>query len=198
MELVSQTWTESEWEQFFKANQWIFGLGLRFQFLSVLQNQADYGGTSFDRTGEQKGEFLMHTEAEERFTVLVEIKKPQTRFFQSAGKPYRSGVPGFNPDFMNAISQVQVNTHTWEMEGSQRKHDAETLSQVHIRTISPRSLLICGHLGELGDVDAKKAFDKRHAFELLRCKLRVPEIITFDELLERAHFIIRDQATTSR
>ena len=29
-----------------------------------------------------------------------------------------------------------------------------------------------------------------------RCNLRVPEIVTFDELLERAHFIIRSQAFT--
>jgi len=186
-ELESQTWTEPEWERFFEANQWIFGLGLRFQFLSVLQNQANYGGAGFDRTGEQKGEFLMHTEAEERFTVLVEIKRPQTRFFQE--RPYRSGVPGFNSDFVNAISQVQVNTHTWETEGSKRPRDSEQLAQAHIRTISPRSLLVCGHTGELSD-----NHDKREAFELLRCNLRVPEIVTFDELFARAKFIVREPA----
>lgn len=183
-ELQAQRWTEPSWEQFFMANEWIFGLGLRFQFLSVLQNQANYGGGGFARKGEQKGEFLMHTEAEdERFTVLVEIKRPDTKFFGE--KPYRSGVPGFNSEFMNAVSQVQINSHTWELEGSKQQRDAEQLSQERIRTISPRSILVCGHTRELSD------FDKRKAFELMRCNLRMPEILTFDELFARATFIVR-------
>lgn len=183
-ELNAQRWTEPSWEQFFMANEWIFGLGLRFQFLSVLQNQANYGGAGFTRRGQQKGEFLMYTEAEdERFTVLVEIKRPDTKFFGE--KPYRSGVPGFTQDFMNAVSQVQVNSHTWEHEGSKQQRDAEQLSQDRIRTISPRSILVCGHTRELND------FDKRKAFELMRCNLRMPEILTFDELFARATFIVR-------
>jgi hypothetical protein len=188
-ELRKQRWTETDWENFFKANQWIFGLGLRFQFLSVLQNQANYGGSDLTRKGEQKGEFLMNTEADdERFTVLVEIKRPDTRFF-SGGSSYRNGVPGFDPGFTNAISQVQVNTHTWEMEGSKRERDVARLSEAHIRTISPRSILVCGHTKELDDLD------KRKAFELFRCKLSSPEVVTFDELLARARFITRDTST---
>ena len=183
-ELNAQNWTEPHWEKFFMANEWIFGLGLRFQFLSVLQNQANYGGTGFTRKGEQKGEFLMYTEAEEeRFTVLVEIKRPDTQIFGE--RKYRSGVPGFEPEFMNAISQVQVNSHTWEIEGSKRQQDAEQLAQDKIRTISPRSILVYGHTKELDTLD------KRMAFELMRCNLQRPEILTFDELFARAKFIVR-------
>jgi len=188
-ELEAKQWIEADWERFFKANQRIFGLGLRFQFLSVLQNQANYGGVDVTGRGEQKGEFLMNTEADERFTVLIEIKRPETRFFQ--GAPYRNGVPGFNPDFMNAISQVQVNTHTWEMEGSKREQDALRLAKANIRTISPRSILVCGHTCELSD------FNRRKAFELFRCKISSPEIVTFDELLARAQFITRDSDVVS-
>ncbi|MGB8028332.1 MAG: Shedu immune nuclease family protein [Terracidiphilus sp.] len=184
-ELSNCRWTEPEWEKFFRSNEWIFGLGLRFQYLSVLQNQANYGGAGLNRKGEQKGEFLMHTEADERFTVLVEIKRPDTKFFGE--HPYRSGVPGFNSEFANAISQVQVNSHTWEYEGSKRERDARQLDQARIRTISPRAILVCGHLQELAD-----DFDKQNAFELLRCNLRIPEILTFDELLARAKFIVRN------
>jgi antiviral defense system Shedu protein SduA len=183
-ELENQLWDEGDWEKFFQANQWIFGLGLRFQFLSVLHNQANYGGANFTRKGEQKGEFLMNTEGEEKFTVLVEIKRPETRFFQDG--QYRNGVPKINPEFMNAISQVQVNTHTWEMEGSKREHDLELLSEENIRTISPRSILVCGNTSELSDSTRRKAF------ELFRRRLSLPEIVTFDELLARARFIVRE------
>jgi len=185
-ELAAKRWAEPDWERFFKTNQWIFGLGLRFQFLSVLQSQANYGGADVTRRGEQKGEFLMNTEADERFTVLVEIKRPDTKFFQ--GTQYRNGVPGFNSEFVNAISQVQVNTHTWELEGSKRERDALRLSEANIRTISPRSILVCGHTQELTDLDRRKAF------ELFRRQLSAPEVVTFDELLARARFITRDSA----
>jgi hypothetical protein len=154
--------------------------------LSVLQSQANYGGADVTRRGEQKGEFLMNTEADERFTVLVEIKRPDTKFFQ--GTQYRNGVPGFNSEFVNAISQVQVNTHTWELEGSKRERDALRLSEANIRTISPRSILVCGHTQELTDLDRRKAF------ELFRRQLSAPEVVTFDELLARARFITRDSA----
>ena len=183
-ELKNQRWDEAGWEKFFQDNQWIFGLGLRFQFLSVLQNQANYGGADFTRRGEQKGEFLMNTEGDEKFTVLVEIKRPETRFFQDGN--YRNGVPKINPEFMNAISQVQVNTHTWETEGSKRERDAEWLAEANIRTISPRSILVCGNTGELTDLARRKAF------ELFRGRLSSPEIVTFDELLARARFIVRE------
>lgn len=187
-ELQQHRWKETDWETFFKTNQWIFGLGLRFQFLSVLQNQANYGGADFTRKGEQKGEFLMKTESDdERFTILVEIKRPETLFFAKTS-PYRNGTPGFHEGFTNAISQIQVNTHTWEVEGSRRERDAATLAAANIRTISPRSILVCGHTHELDDID------KRKAFELFRCKLSSPEIVTFDELLARARFITRDNS----
>jgi hypothetical protein len=58
------------------------------------------------------------------------------------------------------------------------------LAADHISTITPRSILVIGNTGELDD------FDKRNAFELLRCNLRNPDIVTFDELYERAKYIV--------
>jgi hypothetical protein len=183
LQLEAQNWKEREWEHFFKKNEWIFGLGLRLQYLSIHQNQADYGGVSRNKAGAQVGDFLMTTEAaSQRFTVLVEIKRPDTRFF-SSGIKSRNGVPGFSEDFANALSQIQVNARTWEIEGSRREQDAEELAAAGIRTISPRGLLICGHTRELDDGA------KRTSFELFRRNLISPDVVTFDELLARAEFI---------
>lgn len=189
-ELQRESWNEPEWERFFVENQWILGYGLRYQFLGMLQRQANYGGVNLSGKGTQRGEFLMATLADQRFTVLVEIKRPNTPIFhQSAdSNPYRSGVPGFSTDFANAISQVQTNTRTWEKEGSQREDDREQLSRQGIHTISPRSILLYGHTKQLSTPGKVKSF------ELFRANLSGTDIITFDELFKRATFIVNEAA----
>jgi hypothetical protein len=192
-ELAAQRWSEPCWEKFFQRNEWIFGLGLRLQFLGMMQNQANYGGASYTQKGAQKGEFLLATEAVERFTVLIEIKRPESSIFSetAASKPYRNGVPGFSTEFANAISQVQVNAHTWEVQGSRRDEDEELLSKMRVRTIAPRSILVFGHTRELSDLS------RRNSFELFRRNMGAPDVVTFDELLARARFIVRDLPRSS-
>lgn len=187
-ELQKEIWGELEWERFFVTNQWILGYGLRYQFLGILQRQANYGGVNMSGKGAQRGEFLMATHADQRFTVLVEIKKPDSPIFTQAGdsNPYRSGVPGFSTEFVNAISQVQSNTRTWDKEGSQREDDREFLFRQGIHTISPRSILIFGHSKQLSSPGKVKSF------ELLRGHLSGTDIITFDELFNRATFIVEE------
>lgn len=145
--LESQDWSEPQWEGFFWANQWIFGYGLRYQFLGLEQRQANYGGESYRGSGKQRGEFLARSRGYESFTVVVEIKKPQTPIFSE--HEYRSGVPGFSQEFIGGISQAQVNSRTWETEGSQRLADRELLEKRRIFTIAPLSILIIGSLGQL-------------------------------------------------
>jgi len=182
-------WNEPAWERFFNDNQWIFGYGLRYQFLGLVQNQANYGGVSLTGRGTQRGEFLMSTEAWQRFTVLVEIKRPDSQIFatKSDERPYRSGVPGFEAGFVNAVSQVQVNARTWALQGSRREADQETLHAKSTYTIAPRSILVFGHTKQLVDAD------HRNSFELFRSHLHRPEIISFDELFHRAKFIVEQR-----
>src|SRR6185437_8419376 len=56
--LEAMDWNEPKWETFFCENQWIFGYGLRYQFLNQPQNQANYGGVRITGKGTQRGEFL--------------------------------------------------------------------------------------------------------------------------------------------
>jgi hypothetical protein len=54
---------------------------------------------------------------------------------------------------------------------------------------APKSYLVTGNLAEfIGEHGVNK--DKLRSFELLRRNLHSPEIITFDELYERAKFIV--------
>jgi hypothetical protein len=127
-----------------------------------------------------------------KFTVLVEIKRPDSAIFQTTtGKKYRNGVPGFNVEFADALSQVQVNARTWEREGSQIDTNREQLDNNGIFTVQPRSLLIYGNTSQLDN------FEKRNCFEIFRGQLKNTEIITYDELLTRAKFIVGEMPGTA-
>jgi antiviral defense system Shedu protein SduA len=180
--LGDQDWLEPKWEQFFYENQWIFGYGLRYQFLGVEQRQAQYGGESVTGKGGQRGEFLTQTSGYEKFTVTVEIKKPESFIFGSG--MYRAGVPAIAAEFVNAISQAQVNSRTWDVDGSRRLPDYEAFRERRISTITPLAILVFGHTRQLDTPD------KRQAFHLLRRSLVTPDVITFDELHERARYIV--------
>jgi len=188
--LQKLNWDELTWGKFFDENRWIFGLGLRYQFLNQLQGQAHYGGTDLTGRGNQKGDFLHYTEGYARFIVLVEIKRPDSAIFQAntKGQKYRNGVPGFEVEFANALSQVQVNARTWEQEGSQTEANRSQLERQSIYTIHPRSLLIYGCTSQLNTLE------KRNCFEIFRGQLKNTEIVTYDELLNRAKFIVGEMS----
>ena len=81
---------EAYWQNFFEENKWIFGYGLNYHILRQEQSQPSFGGTSVSGTGAQKGDFLVSTVGDISFTVLVEIKTPNTALLQGH-KPIRSG-----------------------------------------------------------------------------------------------------------
>lgn len=180
--------SESYWQKFFEKNQWIFGLGLKYQFLHLLKDQPHFGGIAVSGKGAQRGDFLFHTAAENKYTVLVEIKKPQTHLFSFSNSGelvnYRNGVPLIHPELIGAISQIQVNSKTWEIEGAKTEANSEELANQRISTINPKGILVIGHTRQL-DSSAK-----RKAFELYRINTHNPEILTFDELYERAKYIV--------
>lgn len=179
-------WTEDDWQAFFKQNTWIFGYGLSYRFLSTFEDQPHYGGTLVGGSGGQRGDFLVVSEAELRFTVLVEIKKPSSLLVGDA--LYRNKVHLIGGEMAGGIAQLQSNCRTWELYGSQQEENREVLSDAGVHTIQPKGILVIGHTQQLDSVT------KRTTFELFRRNLTNPEVITFDELLERArHLLLNDE-----
>jgi hypothetical protein len=183
--LKNEDWGESAWQTFFKGNQWIFGYGLRYQFIEIRHEQPNYGGETFEGRGKQKGDYLAATKGNERFTVIVEIKRPDTLIFDQANKQYRNAVPIYSSEFIHAVSQAQVNARTWDVEGSQRRYDREKLDDEHINTIIPRAILIIGNSKQL------TTQQQTDSFGMFRRHLSNPDVITFDELYERAKYIVQ-------
>lgn len=177
----AKDWSEGEWEAFLKTNEWIFGLGLSYQYMSTIQNQAHLGGTAITGRGTDRVDYLMATSGDSRFTVLVDIKKPNARFLHSA--EYRSNIFHISREVAGGVAQLQSYCHTWTIEGSQ--HGGNTPEKLGAYTYEPKGMLIVGHLAELGDDDAK-----RKSFELFRRHTNNPQILTFDEVFSRVEYMV--------
>jgi hypothetical protein len=190
--MESGDWDEGDWEQFFKDNTWIFGYGLAYQFLSTVQNQPNYGGAGLEGTGTERGDFLMGTEARARFTVLVDIKKPETLLLST--RPYRGeAIYHVSREVAGGVAQLQANCETWLSEGAQLPRNVRQLGGLGIHTHEPKGILVIGRTTELAGDD-----DKAGSFERFRRRLQNPEIITFDELYERARYLILADFETAR
>lgn len=179
---------ESFWQKFFIDNDWIFGYGLNYQFLHIIEEQSNYGGSDYTGKGGQKGDYLASTLAETKFTVLVEIKTPTTQLFsyKSTGdlNEYRNGVGLLSKEILGGVSQLQINCKTWA-ENSQMKLNVKNLENQNIYTVAPKGILVIGNSKELNENE-----NKINTFEQYRRNLYNPRILTFDELYERAKFIV--------
>ena len=179
---------ESWWQEFFEKNTWIFGYGLKYVFLSTKQEQPHYGGVAVNGRGGQKGDYLVASEGVLRFTTLVEIKTPCTPLL-SGNQEIRNGAWSFSKDLTDAISQIQANKAMWEKEGSRKPENMDNLERNNdTYTVSPSGIIVIGDLSEIKD-----SRSKRESFERFRKSLTGVEIITFDELHERACFIVRPE-----
>lgn len=183
LHLDSGRWKEGDWQQFFENNTWIFGQGLAYQFLGVVQAQPSYGGTTVRGTGGQRGDFLAAAAAAVRFTALVDIKTPAAELVSD--KLYRNKVHVMGHDLVGGVAQLQSNCRTWTVEGSRQEENREDLEAGRIYTYEPKGILVIGHTSQLA-----KDRNKRATFELFRRNLHNPEVITFDELLEKAEFVV--------
>lgn len=179
---------ERFWQDFFNENQWIFGYGLKYYFLNQLTDQPNYGGSNYEGKGNQKGDFLLTTEAEMRFTVLVEIKTPKTPLlakFNGKHRKYRNGAWQLSSQLLGGVSQIQINCKTW-WKNSSTEENIEKLRENNIYTVNPNGILVVGKTDELN----KRT--KVETFEIFRRNLNNPDIITFDELYQRAKFIAQN------
>jgi hypothetical protein len=180
---------EHHWQKFFSENLWIFGHSLDYRILNIVQEQPHYGGTTMTGKGAQRGDFLMATKAGFGFTVIVDIKTPHASLVES--ELYRNGAHKIGSDVSGGVAQLQSYCHTWDKSGSKQEDNMEHLDKENICTYEPKSILIVGNTAQLNT----KA--KRSSFELFRRNLHNPEILTFDELLARAEWIVGIQADES-
>ena len=127
------------------------------------------------------------------YTTLVEIKTPDTPIFRSSQK-IRSGVAGFSTDFIDAVSQILEQKAEWLSFGQTDSHlDKSGTQRLEQRTKDTKVVLVIGNKSSFeADGNIRDRQIRLDTFELFRRDHRNIEIVTFDELHERAKFIQKD------
>jgi len=174
-----------------EREQWVFGYGLDYRVMRQFGREVTVGGGGTDNQNKPVIDFLMSFTD---YTVLVEIKKPDTAIFK-ANRGGRAGTWEFTSEFMSSVSQIIEQKAEWLSFSQSGKHYNKAGTEVlTARTRNAKSILVIGSGQEFSR--SGKPRDEnvmRDTFELFRREIRSIDIVTFDEILERARFITRSQ-----
>jgi len=184
---------ESDWQKFFEKNTWIFGYGLSYIFQTSLDNkkiEQVVQGFDFNNVG-KRVDGLLKTSGMINSLCFVEIKTHKTELLRK--QPYREGCWATSSELSGAAAQIQntVSLATQNIyDKIQLKDKDGNLTGEEIFNFHPKSFLIIGKLDEFKNEHGVNS-NKYRSFELFRRNVLSPEIITFDELYERAKYIVK-------
>lgn len=185
---------EAIWQYFFEKNTWIFGYGLNYVWCSKIDTEEKLEqiieGHAFNQGG-KIADGLMKTIAYINQFILIEIKTPGADLVEA--KKYRTEcwVPG--EDLRGGISQLQKSAYLFKKkiaDKHQIKDSDGNPKNEEIFNYSPKSYLLIGKLDQFSTPEGLVNEEKYSSFELYRRDMKQIEVITYDELYERARFII--------
>lgn len=184
-------WNETKWQDFFEKEQWVFGYGLDYRIMRQFDREASVGQSGTDNQNSPVVDFLMNFTD---YSVLVEIKRPDTSIFKST-KNGRAGTWEFSAEFVSAISQILEQQAEWQIASASGQHfDKTGTRRIKTRTRKPKTILVIGAKSEFSKSGVQRDEETMlDTFELFRRECSSIDIITFDELLERAQFIAQKE-----
>lgn len=183
---VSKHSEEKVWQYFFEKNQWIFGYGLDYRYQEILQREASLSDSDIDGSETRFIDYLL---GDNHFTTFVELKKPTTSLF--AKSQNRSGSWRLSTDFIDSVSQILEQKSVGLIKLDKQQYlKGEPMKQ---KAFDSKVILIIGNWNEIVDDSTKEQEIKKKTFELFRRNNRNIEILTFDELFERAQFIVEGE-----
>ena len=186
---ANSDWNEGQWQNFFEKEQWVFGYGLDYRFMRLFDREMVVGGVGTSNKNKPVVDYLMTFTD---YTVLVEIKRPDTNIFKSS-KNARSGTWEFSSEFIGAVSQILEQKAEWLAFANHGEHSNNAGTEIlKARTKNAKSILVIGSNNEFScSTNPVESNLKKDTFELFRRGTNNVDIITFDELLERARFITK-------
>jgi len=187
---------EAVWHHFLKKNRWIIGLNVEVCFIRDLLDEVNLGATDTTGAGSPVADFLGISD----YTILVELKKPSTRIFTNKKKigTSRANTWSFSDHFIDGVSQCLAQKTEWEKEHKGKDvidDKGNIVDQVLRRTVDPNSIFLIGNKSrEIPESNRdKEVIMKRETLQRFRRNNRNVDIISYDELYERAYFIVYDK-----
>lgn len=185
---IASTQHEKILQHFFKENAWIFGFGLDYRYLGILQDEASVSTEDIGGRDGVVGDFLLGAS---NFTVLVELKLPDTKLFGT--QRYRSGSWKLSPELLDAVSQILEQKAGWQLKSDSRQGQFNKQGEViDQKTADPKCILIIGSDKQFSGSEKDRVI-KLKTFELFRRDSRNIEILTYDELFQRANFLVNQK-----
>jgi hypothetical protein len=189
--------SEAVWQKFFEKNAWIFGYGLTYIQLSGLDDkkleQVVHGHTVSEHG--KRVDALLRSRGVISSLCFVEIKTHKTPLLES--QSYRPGCWAPSTEMSGAVAQVQgtvsLATDTIRSKLSLTDDTGNPTGEEAFNYM-PRSFLVAGSLHEFVGIHGVNQ-ERHRSFELYRRNIANPEIVTFDELFERARFIVHQYET---
>jgi hypothetical protein len=185
---------EVVWHHFLKQHHWLLGLNIDLRFIQDFIDEPNLGISNTDGKGSSKGDLLAMLD----FIRLVELKTPNTKIFtQNKRSTSRTNTWSFSDDFIDGISQCLAQKTDWEKYHRSKDitKDNQVLSQDLLRTVDPKVIFIIGNKRkEIPNTSTHEdIIKKRDTFERFRRNNRNIDILTYDELFERAYYIVHNK-----
>ena len=96
---------------------------------------------------------------------------------------------------VDAVSQILAQKASWEIEATKACYNSEG-DLLNQKTCDPKCILIIGNKNQFSGNNREQDI-KFRTFELFRRDSRNIEILTYDELFERANFIVNQKNHSS-
>ncbi len=178
------------WHHFFKNNDWILGLNVDIKFIREFHDEQKVGIENSKGSGSPRTDLLGVSD----YTTLIELKHSGTKIFKKEKNKARANTWDFTSDFIEGISQCLGQKFALDRSYELKKYINESgniLDQNQTFTIDPKTVFIVGnrkiefpHNMEIDN------YTRSQTFELFRRNNRNIDIVTFDELFERAYHTI--------
>lgn len=186
---------EAVWHHFLKKHSWILGLNVDIRFIRDWISEVNAGVPDTNSSGSPKADLLGISD----YTVLIELKTPNTDIFTETKKnTARANTWSFSSDFIDGVSQCLGQKFDWDKCHKEKDivdNNGKVINQDSIRTIDTKTIFLIGNKAKELPEDSTKVdiFTKRDTFQRFRRNNRNLEIITFDELYERAYYIVHNK-----
>ena len=186
---MPNTKDETAWQHFFQSNEWIFGYGLDYRFQGILQKEFHASTSNAAGKEEVIADFLL---GDKKFTTFVELKLPNTELFNKSKN--RSNCWSLSNSLIDAFSQILEQKASGQIKIETTKDlIGDNYEEITQRAYDSKTILIMGCWSQIDDDQIGIKRIKEKTLELFRRDSRNVELVTYDELYERARFIVHNE-----